>query len=132
MKHSKADTSRKTNDLRTVKLSSKSKELHEILSKIGVSQHLLGYEYMITAFELIMENPDYLRYITKGLYIDVSSKHNSTSSKVERAIRHAITAAWLRGNMEFIYEIFGHSINPNKGMPTNSHFFAAVYYYMVR
>lgn len=107
-------------------------DFHKILLKIGISPSLFGYTYLINAMGLIFEDPDLLHYITKGLYIDVAGLCSSTPSRVERSIRHAISVACLHGNAAFIDDIFGNSINPEKGTPTNTQFLAGLYFYMTR
>ena len=110
---------------------SETKRLHAILLNIGIPPNLLGYEYIVHAIALILINPEYMRHITKGLYIDIASRYFTTPSKVERAIRHCINVAWTQGNLSVIHQIFKNSVNPNKGIPTNSHFLAGIYYYLV-
>lgn len=103
---------------------------HKLLLHIGIPPHVLGYEYIICALELIAQNPDLLHNVTKGLYIDIAIKQSSTPTRVERAIRHAISAAWLYGDINFTNELFQHSVRPDKGTPTNSMFLARLYYYI--
>lgn len=105
--------------------------IHRVLLNIGVPHNLLGYSYTLYAMELILLNPNYLRGITKGLYIDIAVHFGTTPSRVERAIRHSITVAWLHGNIDFINLVFKNSINPKKGVPTNSHYLSALYYYLI-
>lgn len=107
-----------------------SNSIHEILLSIGIPPNLLGYLYLVEALQLILLNPFYLSHITKGLYIDIARKYNSTPQRVERAIRHAINTAWLIGNIEYIENIFKNCVNPNKGVPTNSLFLARLYFYI--
>ena len=105
-------------------------ELQELVLSIGVPPNLYGYDYIIYAMELIILNPDYIHAITKGVYIDVAKKFDTTPSKVERAIRHSINVAWLHGNIKFINKIFVNCVRPDKGVPTNSVFLARLYYYI--
>ncbi len=104
--------------------------IHEILLSIGIPPNLLGYMYLVEALHMILSNPLYLKHVTKGLYIDIAHKYGSTSSRVERAIRHAINIAWLRGNVHVIDQIFINCVNPGKGVPTNSLFLARLFYYI--
>mgnify|MGYP002559033822 CR=1 FL=1 len=105
--------------------------LEEIVSKLlremGVAPSLKGYDYLRIAIILTMENKElYLHNITKALYPDIAKRKNTTSSRVERAIRHAIETAWSKGNIEKIDKIFSYTISPHKGKPTNSEFIAAI------
>ena len=75
---------------------------------------------------MVVENMDLLNYITKQLYPDIARKYGSSSSRVERAIRHAIEVAWTRGKPETMNQIFGYTIDTGKGKPTNSEFIAMV------
>lgn len=104
--------------------------IHEILLSIGIPPNLLGYMYLVEALQMILMNPLYLNHITKGLYIDIARKYGSNPSRVERAIRHAINTAWLRGNIHVIDRIFMNCVNPEKGVPTNSLFLARLFYYI--
>lgn len=105
--------------------------MHKLLLHIGVPAHLYGYGFIIYALELILLDPDLLHHVTKGLYIDVAQKFNTNPSRVERAIRHAISVAWLHGDITFINELFRNSISPDKDTPTNTMFLARLYYYIV-
>ncbi len=105
--------------------------LEEIVSKllreIGVAPSLKGYDYLRIAIILTMENKEqYLHNVTKALYPDIAKRKKTTSSRVERAIRHAIETAWSKGNIEKINKIFSYTISPHKGKPTNSEFIAAI------
>lgn len=101
-------------------------EITTILHEIGVPAHIKGYVYLREAIEMVMENMDLLGAVTKKLYPNIASKFNTTSSRVERAIRHAIEVAWARGRVETIDTIFGYTIDNHKGKPTNSEFIAMV------
>lgn len=105
------------------------KQIHDVLLSIGMPPNLLGYRYIVYSLELIIDNPDYIFYITKGLYIDVALHFNSTPARVERAIRNAINAAWLHGNYEYIAYVFKNCVNPSKGVPCNSLFLSRLYDY---
>lgn len=97
-----------------------------ILHEIGVPAHIRGYHYMREAIIMSVNNMDVLNYITKELYPSIAKKCNTTPSRVERAIRHAIEVAWNRGKIEAIDTIFGYTINNHKGKPTNSEFIALI------
>lgn len=106
-------------------------QLHHLILSIGVPPNVYGYSYIIRSIELILMNPDYMHYITKGLYIDVAKEFHATPARVERAIRHAINTAWIHhGNEEFICEIFRNCIRPNRKVPSNSVFLSRLYYYI--
>jgi two-component system, response regulator, stage 0 sporulation protein A len=97
-----------------------------ILHQIGVPAHIRGYHYMREAIIMAVEDNDVLNYITKELYPSIAKKCNTTSSRVERAIRHAIEVAWSRGQVEAIDNLFGYTVSNNKGKPTNSEFIALI------
>ena len=101
-------------------------ETTDILHEVGVPAHIKGYLYLREAITMVYHNLDILGSITKVLYPDVAKKFNTTSSRVERAIRHAIEIAWVRGNVEAISEIFSYTISYNKSKPTNSEFIAMI------
>ena len=97
-----------------------------ILHEIGVPAHIRGYHYMREAIMMAINDMDVLNYITKELYPSIAQKMNTTSSRVERAIRHAIEVAWSRGKIDAIDNLFGYTINNHKGKPTNSEFIALI------
>ncbi|MCL2396841.1 MAG: sporulation transcription factor Spo0A [Defluviitaleaceae bacterium] len=97
-----------------------------ILHEIGVPAHIRGYHYMREAIMMAVNDMDVLNYITKELYPSIAKKMNTTSSRVERAIRHAIEVAWSRGKIDAIDNLFGYTINNHKGKPTNSEFIALI------
>lgn len=97
-----------------------------ILHEIGVPAHIRGYHYMREAIMMAINDIDVLNYITKELYPSIAKKCNTTPSRVERAIRHAIEVAWNRGRIEVIDNLFGYTINNHKGKPTNSEFIALI------
>ena len=100
--------------------------ISKMLLELGVPAHLLGYELIACAVNLALENKALLRQITKTLYPTVAKKFDTTASCVERAIRHAIETAWLRGGIDAQIDYFGNSIDPMKGKPTNKEFISAV------
>ncbi len=101
-------------------------EVTEIIHEVGVPAHIKGYQYLREAIIMSVEDMDMLNSITKILYPTIAKKFSTTSSRVERAIRHAIEVAWSRGRMDTIDEMFGYTINCRKGKPTNSEFIALV------
>ena len=97
-----------------------------IIQKIGVPAHIKGYQYMRDAIIMVIKDMDAINSVTKILYPTVAKKYNTTSSRVERAIRHAIEVAWDRGDPEVLDEMFGYTIMSSKGKPTNSEFIAMI------
>ncbi len=97
-----------------------------ILHQIGVPAHIKGYTYVREAIRLAVEEPETLNSITKVLYPSVAKTFKSTSSRVERAIRHAIEVAWDRGDVDVLNSYFGYTIQSQRGKPTNSEFVAMI------
>lgn len=97
-----------------------------MLHELGMPSHIKGYQYIRDGIIMIYNNPDIIGGITKELYPDVASKYNTTVSRVERAIRHAIEVSWNRGNWDLMEEIFGHSVDIDKAKPTNSEFIVTI------
>lgn len=97
-----------------------------IIHDVGVPAHINGYQYLREAIIMSVNDPEMLNSITKILYPTIAKKFQTTSSRVERAIRHAIEVAWNRGRMDTIDELFGYTINAEKGKPTNSEFIALI------
>ncbi|UOQ85960.1 sporulation transcription factor Spo0A [Gracilibacillus salinarum] len=97
-----------------------------IIHEIGVPAHIKGYMYLREAITMVYKDIELLGSITKVLYPDIASKFNTTASRVERAIRHAIEVAWSRGNMDSISSLFGYTVSVSKAKPTNSEFIAMV------
>ncbi len=102
------------------------KDVTDMIHEIGVPAHIKGYQYLREAIMMSVENPDMLGSITKVLYPTIARKNQTTASRVERAIRHAIEVAWNRGRMETLDAMFGYTINTGKGKPTNSEFIALI------
>ncbi len=98
----------------------------KILHELGVPSHIKGYQYIREGIMMLYEKPEVIGGITKELYPEVASKFDTTVSRVERAIRHAIEVSWNRGNWELMEEIFGHSVDIDKAKPTNSEFIVTV------
>lgn len=101
-------------------------QVTEILHQIGVPAHIKGYQYLREAIMMSVEDVEMLGSITKILYPTIAKKYQTTPSRVERAIRHAIEVAWSRGRMETLDALFGYTINTGKGKPTNSEFIALI------
>ncbi|CDQ39710.1 MULTISPECIES: sporulation transcription factor Spo0A [Virgibacillus] len=97
-----------------------------IIHEIGVPAHIKGYMYLREAITMVFNDIELLGSITKVLYPDIAKKYNTTASRVERAIRHAIEVAWSRGNIDSISALFGYTISITKAKPTNSEFIAMV------
>lgn len=102
------------------------KEVTEIIHEIGVPAHIKGYQYLRDAIILSINDMEMLNSITKILYPTIAKRHQTTPSRVERAIRHAIEVAWGRGKMDTIDALFGYTISIGKGKPTNSEFIALI------
>ncbi|MEL7597546.1 MAG: sporulation transcription factor Spo0A [Clostridiaceae bacterium] len=101
-------------------------EITNIIHEIGVPAHIKGYMYLREAISMVVNDVELLSAVTKELYPSIAKKFNTTASRVERAIRHAIEVAWSRGQVETINRIFGYTIHNGKGKPTNSEFIAMV------
>lgn len=101
-------------------------EVTNIIHQMGVPAHIKGYQYLRDAILLVIDEVNLLGAITKELYPMIAQKYNTTASRVERAIRHAIELAWDRGNVEMMNKFFGYTINVERGKPTNSEFIAMV------
>lgn len=101
-------------------------QVTKVIHQIGVPAHIKGYQYLRTAIMMTVENNDIINSVTKILYPSVAKKYQTTSSRVERAIRHAIEVAWDRGDIETLNSYFGYTIQNNRGKPTNSEFIAMI------
>ena len=101
-------------------------DVTNIIHEIGVPAHIKGYQYLRDAIILSVEDMEMLNSITKILYPTIAKKYQTTPSRVERAIRHAIEVAWSRGKMDTIDELFGYTVSTGKGKPTNSEFIALI------
>lgn len=101
-------------------------DVTNIIHEIGVPAHIKGYQYLRDAIIISVGDGEMLNSITKLLYPSIAKKYQTTPSRVERAIRHAIEVAWSRGKMDTIDELFGYTINTEKGKPTNSEFIALI------
>ena len=98
----------------------------EILHQIGVPAHIKGYHYLRDSILMSIEKPEIINAVTKELYPSVALKYETTSSRVERAIRHAIEVAWDRGDVDVLNSYFGYTIHNSRGKPTNSEFIAMI------
>ncbi len=101
-------------------------EVTNILHDLGVPAHIKGYQYLRDSILVSLEDEEMLNSITKILYPSIAKRNKTTSSRVERAIRHAIEVAWTRGNLDTMEALFGYTINTGKGKPTNSEFIALI------
>lgn len=108
------------------KTKSLDQSITSIIHEIGVPAHIKGYMYLREAITMVYNDVELLGSITKVLYPDIAKKFNTTASRVERAIRHAIEVAWSRGNMDSIGTLFGYTVSNSKAKPTNSEFIAMV------
>jgi len=113
-----ANSSGLQNDLET--------QITGIIHQIGVPAHIKGYQYLRCAIMMTVENADLINSITKELYPSVAKAFGTTSSRVERAIRHAIEVAWDRGDVDVINSYFGYTVQSQRGKPTNSEFIALI------
>ena len=129
------DLEKRILDLSNKSKNSKNIDLHhnniqisitKILHQLGIPSHIKGYQYIRDGICMIFEKPDMIGGITKELYPELASKFDTTVSRVERAIRHAIEVSWNRGNWDLMEEIFGHSVDIDKAKPTNSEFIVTI------
>lgn len=97
-----------------------------ILHELGVPSHIKGYQYIRESIMIVYDRPEIIGGITKELYPEVAKKYDTTVSRVERAIRHAIEVSWNRGSWDLMEDIFGHSIDIDKAKPTNSEFIVTI------
>lgn len=101
-------------------------QVTKIIHQIGVPAHIKGYQYLRTAILMTIEDNEIINSVTKILYPSVAKKYATTTSRVERAIRHAIEVAWDRGDIDTLNSYFGYTIQNNRGKPTNSEFIAMI------
>ena len=102
------------------------KRITKVLHSVGIPAHIKGYHFIREAVDMVIENPSVIGQVTKCLYPSIAEKFDSSPTKVERAIRHAIELGWTRGDQDTIDEIFGYTISAIKAKPTNSEFIAMV------
>ena len=101
-------------------------QVTNVMREIGIPAHVLGYKYARRAILLAIGDDMYVNAVTKYLYPTIAKEFNTTASRVERAIRHAIEVAWSRGDLDVLMHYFGNTIDRNKGKPTNTEFIAAI------
>ncbi|MBQ8510474.1 MAG: sporulation initiation factor Spo0A C-terminal domain-containing protein [Clostridia bacterium] len=101
-------------------------QITRILHNVGIPAHIKGYTYLRCAIKLTVEDPEIINFVTKSLYPSVAKRFSTTTSRVERAIRHAIEVAWDRGDLEILNDYFGYTISRQRGKPTNSEFIAMI------
>ena len=101
-------------------------QVTKIIHQIGVPAHIKGYQYLRTAILMTIEDNDIINSVTKVLYPSVAKKYSTTTSRVERAIRHAIEVAWDRGDLDTLNSFFGYTVQNSRGKPTNSEFIAMI------
>ena len=120
------DDSINTNSKESANYNNLQISITKILHELGVPSHIKGYQYIREGISILYERPEVIGGITKELYPDIASKFDTTVSRVERAIRHAIEVSWNRGDWDLMEEIFGHSVDIDKAKPTNSEFIVTV------
>lgn len=101
-------------------------QITEILHTLGIPAHIKGFAYLRCAIGMVIADPDMINYVTKSLYPSVAKQFGTATSRVERAIRHAIEVAWDRGDVETLNRYFGYTISRQRGKPTNSEFIAMI------
>lgn len=101
-------------------------QVTSIILEVGIPAHVKGYHYVRAAIILAVKSPESINAVTKIIYPTIAKQYGTSSSRVERAIRHAIEVAWDRGNVDTLTAIFGYSVNSNRGKPTNSEFIAMI------
>lgn len=130
--HIESIVSRRHRDIPAAAMQSEDKapdietQVTQIIHQIGVPAHIKGYQYLRTAILLTIKDSDIINSVTKVLYPSVAKKYATTTSRVERAIRHAIEVAWDRGDVDTLNSYFGYTIQNNRGKPTNSEFIAMI------
>ena len=118
---------KKSND-KIIELESRDIQIQvtKLLHALGIPSHIKGYQFIRSAILMVYENPGLIGGITKELYPDLSIKFNTSVQRVERAIRHAIEVSWLRGDIDLMEDIFGHSVDIDRAKPTNSEFIVTI------
>ena len=101
-------------------------QVTQIIHQIGIPAHIKGYQYLRSAIIMTINDNEIINSVTKVLYPSVAKKYSTTTSRVERAIRHAIEVAWDRGDVDTLNHFFGYTIQNNRGKPTNSEFIAMI------
>jgi two-component system response regulator (stage 0 sporulation protein A) len=126
VKHRKTGKSESGAEANTDRTPDIETQVTKIIHQIGVPAHIKGYQYLRTAILLTVKDSDIINSVTKILYPSVAKKYQTTTSRVERAIRHAIEVAWDRGDVDTLNSYFGYTIQNNRGKPTNSEFIAMI------
>ncbi len=121
MSFNNKDTSSDTPSDRAIEIS-----VTKTIHSVGVPANIKGYQYLRDAIIMSIKDTELINAVTKQLYPKVATRHNTSPSRVERAIRHAIEVACIRGNEEELYNLFGYTVSNNKGKPTNSEFIAMI------
>lgn len=118
----------KTNEKKTINLLNNNLQISisRMLHELGMPSHIKGYQYIREAISMVYDNPEIVGGITKELYPELATKFDTTVSRVERAIRHAIEVSWNRGDWDLMEDVFGHSVDIDKAKPTNSEFIVTV------
>jgi two-component system response regulator (stage 0 sporulation protein A) len=101
-------------------------QVTKVIHQIGVPAHIKGYQYLRTAILMTISDSEIINSVTKILYPSVAKKYQTTTSRVERAIRHAIEVAWDRGDLDVLNSFFGYTVQNSRGKPTNSEFIAMI------
>ncbi len=101
-------------------------QVTKVIHQIGVPAHIKGYQYLRTSIMMAIKDGDVINSVTKTLYPTVAKQYSTTSSRVERAIRHAIEVAWDRGDLDVLNSYFGYTVQNSRGKPTNSEFIALI------
>ena len=114
----------KTSEKKTINLLNNNLQISisRMLHELGMPSHIKGYQYIREAISMVYDNPEIVGGITKELYPELATKFDTTVSRVERAIRHAIEVSWNRGDWDLMEDVFGHSVDIDKAKPTNSEF----------
>ena len=102
------------------------RQVTEVIHEVGVPAHIKGYQYVREAIVIAVQDMEVINAVTKVLYPEVAKRYNTTPSRVERAVRHAIEVAWDRGDLETLQRYFGYTVSNTKGKPTNSEFIAMI------
>ena len=118
----------KTNEKKTINLLNNNLQISisRMLHELGMPSHIKGYQYIREAISMVYDNPEIVGGITKELYPELATKFDTTVSRVERAIRHAIEVSWNRGDWDLMEDVFGHSVDIDKAKPTNPEFIVTV------
>ena len=111
---------------RTMDTNSVELKVSDLLHSLGIPSHVRGYKYIREGIMLLYESDNLVNLVTKDIYPEIAEKYETTSSRVERAIRHAIEISWLRGDLKLMDELFGNSIDVDRSKPTNSEFLTTI------